>query len=263
MTSPKVEAVITGETGERVTVTNGNLDVQLSDQHTPLLIAPTIEHDVDFTLATPATIDTYTFDAVGGHAITVGDVIFLKDGADFYQGIALAVSTNAITLDTPFWKTFPTSTTVGESGIANMNVVGSSGSRRFFSVGPPPNAKWDVTALGFSLLDQTAMDSSTFGGILALTNGFIVRKRDTVFQPIFNWKSNGDVSLSSRNHVFDEKAPSGFFSYHSDIQLAGQSEYGVTIRLDGSDGDIIEAVIQDDLSDLDQVILVVRGHVVV
>ena len=69
--------------------------------------------------------------------------------------------------------------------------------------------------------------------------------------------------MATAHYAFDEKAPAGVYGFHALIHLAGQTEYGVTVRLDGDDGDRAELIIQDDLTALTNLIIRGHGHIVI
>jgi len=106
------------------------------------------------------------------------------------------------------------------------------------------------------------MDDSRFGGLDALTNGFIARYNNEISNNLFNVKTNGEM----RSHMFDVayalRAPSGFYGVSGRKTFSGREKHGVTKRLKAIKGDELIALIQDDLTGLATFTLIGQGHVV-
>jgi hypothetical protein len=255
------KTVLTDVDGNFVGVTNGNLDVLLGDQTSPFGSLPAFLHKTDQALTTEAVIDTYTFDVAGGHDIIVGDFLVLKSAPYSNSGYVVNVAVNTITMDSPFPRTFPIGSIV-EHGSTDAALNGSV-TRQILSVSPPAGVQWDITKISILIVDDAPMDVTLFGGIAALLSGIVIRKKNTIHQNMFNFKSNGDIVLTTSHYAFDQKAPAGKYSFAAEIHLSGQAEFGVAVRLDGDLGDEIELIIQDDLTALDSLIVQGHGHIVV
>ena len=57
---------------------------------------------------------------------------------------------------------------------------------------------------------------------------------------------------------YTDKAPAGFFGLNSEIVFAGQGNRGVVIRISGSD--VLQFIVQDDLTALDTLRAICVGH---
>jgi hypothetical protein len=247
----------------------GGLDVFIQDQTTGTIDLKLMNVAASFTIAVNTTIDTSTFTATGGHGISVGDTIFIAEGERYSQFIVLNVATNVITIDMPLDFAYTTAATCTR-GSTNMAVIGSLGSPVVFEIGPIGTQNWDIIRIMFAIEGDAAMDSALFGCITALTNGIVLRQKNSVFYNQFNAKSNADFALRAYDISYDDRAgagPSGIFGFRCRRTFGGASKTGVTIRLIGSP-EKIQVLIQDDLAtavggnQITKMEAVVQGHIV-
>lgn len=238
------------------------LPVEIQDQYSQIV-------DVHFcsllntvTLASDATADTYTITLVGGHGVVAGDMMCLKQGTYFMQAEVLNVATDVLTLDMPLNYSYTTSATA-ERTTRKLNVNGSV-TPVVFKVSPINTTnQFDITRMQFLMQDNVVMDSSKFGGLTALTNGIVVRKKDGFYQNLFNLKSNSDFGQHCQSIRYEDKAPAGLYEFSATKIFAGQENSGVTIRLDSALSDELQIIVRDDLTGLSDFSCVAIGHVVV
>lgn len=209
-------------------------------------------------LAYDTSIDAKTVLLNDGHSFTTGDIICLKENRRFYQAYVTNVATNTISIDTPLDYAFTTSCICSRS--SDSLAVNGATTTQIFSVQPPPGESWDILGCGFHLTDNSAMDDALFGGITALTNGIVLRKKDKIYKNIFNVKSNGDFYFRCDRVEYSPKAPSGFYGLSA--QKTFNIRHGVSIRLDGDMRDELQVLVQDDLSNLASFKVSAWGHVV-
>jgi hypothetical protein len=252
--------IVDNDTNARVNLTGTALDVAIQDQHTDVINLQPILIEGTFTLDADTILDTYEIEATTGHGVSPGDKINLKEGVNFYQGNVLSVAVDTITIDTPMPRVFTTAATC-ERGIANMNVNGNV-TRQIFEVSPPVGVSWDITQLSGLIQDDVVMDSSKFGGIAGLTKGVVLRVNNGNHQIIGNVKTNGSISMIADLFIYDDKAPPTKYAAYFKRRYASSNNLGVALRIDGSIGDKLEIIIQDDLTALESVFVVFGGHVV-
>lgn len=236
----------------------GALDVYLQDQTTPIVNYRLHQDIRHVALSSAVAINATTIELLAGHGAVVGNLLTVLYNNGFYQGFIVNVAGNTITLDIPFPRAFPVSATC-ILGRFNANVNGSV-TTQVFHAKPPSGSVWDIVKMCVQLVDDAAMDYTKFAGIAALTNGCVLRKRDGNYDNIGNVKRNGDFSLFGCYNEIVEKTGGGEYAFNSICQFGGQSNAGVTIRLDGSQGDEIELLIQDDLTAISNVYVVLIGH---
>ena len=255
---------IEGEvSGETVKVTNGGLDVNIQDQTTRPLDLRFIQATGTATTTNGvAVVDAVTLTLTDATGFSAGAYIALLDGAGgfFFATQIGAPAGNVITLDTPIDQAYVSGATVLETSFA-MNVNGSS-TTQVFQIGPVGSTiVVDITRVNGYIQDGSAMDDSLFGAISALTNGIVLRRSDGSIENLWNAKTNGDLALlSGVDFTYTEAAPSGSTGARFRITYAGASKHGVTVRL--SDGEILELLVQDDLTGLEAFNMMAQGHVV-
>lgn len=252
---------------ETVKVTNGGLDVNIQDQHTRQLDLKFIQAvGVPTTLASSTTVEDTTISVVANPGFIAGRSVGIFDMAgNFYFGEVLSIEgagPYTVTLDTPLDFAF----SVGNSVIAadhHLNVSGSLASPEIFQIGPVGGAtevEIDITRIMGNMSNSTAMDDGTFGGLDALTNGVVLRVNNGIISNVWNIKSNGDIGLLCFDAQYSTRAPGGENGFRFRNTFAGQNKHGVTVRL--MPGDILEILIQDDLTGLTDFQMMAQGHVV-
>jgi len=230
---------------------SGNIEASIQDQHTRTGDAFFSQRIGEIaTLSTNAVIDEYAIVATVGHSISNGEQLVLYDIASgrLYVGNVLDVVTNDVTLDTPLNYSFPSASTAVARRIKEMNVDGST-NRQTFVVTPPVDVEIDITRIMFQIIcdDPPAMDD--FGDIEnGLTRGVVLRAVNGTTVNYFNVKTNGElVNLMYDVSFYDQTGPQGVNGIGGRLTYGGSSKHGVVIRL--GQGDSLEAIIQDDLTD--------------
>lgn len=245
--------------------TNGGLPVNIQDQTSPPVDTYFLRQLGSFslaadTVASGATTLNYTFTATTGHGLVAGNEIQLLDLTTQTRMFAMVtnVATDTITLDRPIDHVFPAAATIAQIVSSDMAVDGSV-TPVIFTVRAGTNPV-DITRLIFHIDDNGSMDDGKFGSLAPLTNGLVFRFYDTKRLTIFNWKTNGEVKHFSYDGQYTDSTlgPSGQESFSSRISFGGQSKHGVVLRI--SDDDVLQFIVQDDLSSLGSVQVVAQGH---
>ena len=167
---------------------------------------------------------------------------------------------NAITVDAPVGRPYSTAAEViaVEENIASL--AGTIANPVIYSLAVPEGEDWVLTSFVFELSHDTAGDNSTFGDISGgLTNGILFRGVDDIGQVanFVNWKTNGDISLSSETFEYTDKAGPGVFGTRgfgtmvSNIADVGNIG-GISVRN-------VQLVVQDDLTTLPLAKLLFKG----
>ena len=242
---------------------NGAIPVNIQDQHTLALDLNFIQSQGSTSLAANADSNDTTLTLIDATGFVDGNVIglFSSTGIFYFGQQVGAAAGNVITLDTPIDQDFLSGDNVIRA-LRNMNVDGSS-TTQIFQIGPVgvgTDVEIDITRLLGYLQDNVSMDDAKFGGIAGLTNGIVLRHNNTVINNIWNVKTNGEFSLLCFDFAYTDKAPSGSFGARFRNTYAGQNKHGVTIRL--AAGEILELLIQDDLTGLEVFNMMAQGHVV-
>ena len=243
----------------------GFFEVQISDQTSTVVdLLLHIDRAQVFLLA-DLVVDNINRDITlqPGHGVIIGDMLGLIEGTHFLQSFVLNVVGDVITLDTPPVFNYTVAGSIITIQDTNMAVDGSI-TPQVFGLHPAPNVAFDIVRIIFFIADGTAMDYGKFGGIDPLINGCAIRKvDDELTANMFNYKTNGELELRNYDSRYSQKAVPPQYSFTSRRTWGGASKNGVVVRLDGADGEALENLIQDDLTDLDAFYIVAQGHVVV
>lgn len=213
------------------------------------------------TLSVDADPDDMTITVASTTGFTAGVVVGIFSGTgEFYFGKQIgAPAGNVITLDTPIDRAH----VIGNPVIAASDDMAVNGSvtTQIFQIGPiGTDIVIDITRLVGYIQSGSAMDDALFGNIVALTNGVVLRRNDGVIDNIWNVKSNGEIALLSGADLgYTTKAPAGSFGARFRNSYAGQEKHGVTIRVGA--GEMLEVLIQDDLTGLEEFRMMAQGHV--
>ena len=261
------------ENGKKaMAVTGGGqaLDVALQDQTTDAIIVYFNQvHDSTALAVSVPDITTepriiVVDDATG---IVVGSYIILFDPASvrFSTFFATAVNGVNITLDSPIDFEYPIGTFV-DVAIVDMSVNGSVTPEVFGlrGVGAPPGVElsFDVTRIIFTCIADSPVSLSLFANLTALTNGLLLRSRNTRVKNIFNAKDNREI----QGLMFDytpstaTNPAQGEDGFVSRLTFGGQNKIGVVIRL--PIGEDLEVWAQDNLLGITSFRIHAEGHIV-
>lgn len=224
--------------------------VFVQDQTTEELDVPLLLGRVLTSTAADTVIDDRTIELTTGHGALAGEILEIADvDQTFMQTRILNVAVDTITIDQPVNHVYPSGSTVVISN--DSMLVDGSVTPQVFSILPLPQQAGDIVRIMMDIRGTTDMDLSTFGSDASLTNGCVLRikRQSGDFRNIFNWKNNGDFINRSLDSVFlQPKQGNTIRAFVSRSTFGGQSKRGVVIRLDGSLGEEIQVVIQDDLT---------------
>jgi len=242
---------------------DGNLEVILKDPHyitSDAYFSQII--GVSSSLTTQAIEHSYNISVTVGSGIIVGDQIVMYNGeADrVYIGNVLDVITNTIVLDTPINFNYSVVGATIVRSTKEMNVDGSV-NRQTFAISPPIGVKIDITRIMFQMVTTNFPEMDMFGDITnGLVRGVVVRSVNGKTVNYFNVKTNGELVNLMYDVSFYEAAKHGVNGLGGRLTYAGQSKHGSAIRLE--QGDTLEAIVQDDLTDILSFRMIGTYHVV-
>ena len=241
---------------------NGAIPVNVQDQTSRSLNLQFIKS----ALVSPTTLTADV--AVEDNTITISDTtgfvsgnivgIFSGTGLFYFGRQIGAPSGSTITLDTPIDRVFTAATSGVISATYNMAVDGSS-TTQIFQIWPSAYTDIDITNIVGYMQDTSPMDDSLFGSITSLTYGLVIRKNNGVIDNLATLKNNGEIAeYCKTKFYYTDKAPSGSYGARFVKEFSGQQNNGVAIRLEK--GDILESLVQDDLTNLDIFRMMAIGH---
>lgn len=252
-------------TGGEVEIINTPLDVNIQDQTSIPLNIIFMGNVSSVSLASNVSVDTKTCTFSGGHGVTTSHIMCFKENERHFQAKVTNVNVDTVTIDSPFDYAFTTGASVFK-GVYSMNVNGAS-TPVVFRVSPlsmSNTVSWDITNVIIHIEDDAAMDDTKFGGMNALTNGIVLRKKDGTYVHFFNAKDNGQLIDYCTEYSYDTRAGgSGGYGFRAVKKLGGQGNQGVVIRLAASSSDELQLIVQDNLTSLTDMHAVAIGHTVV
>ena len=212
------------------------------------------------------TIDTYTLVVVSATGFIVGQHIRIIEPLSdkYYFGTILNIVSNTITVDSPFDYPYAAGSEVTVSN-TNMAVNGSVTPVKYVLRTGSPSivSAIDITRLMICCECSSAVDLNKFGDLAPLTRGLLLRRRDGYTKNVFNIKANRDmVGMGVEWNTFIASNPAqGIHGFSWRLTFAGQDRIGVVLRI-GQDENL-EVLVQDDLSTLVSLHIILEGHVVV
>jgi hypothetical protein len=247
---------------------NEGTDVNVSDQHTPVVIVPFNQpHGTTLTTAA-ASIDTKTFTVADTTDMTIGDLftVWNVSAVRFSNFRILNIVGSVITVDSLIDFDYPSGSfaAAGHTNITDDGSITPSiyGLRGIAPVGQGLPLEFDVTRIIFVSRTDTAVDLAKFCDIPALTNGLLMRVKNGLTFNVFNIKSNAGIGAIAYDlTVHDaQNLNQGQHGLVARLTFAGQSKIGVAIRLKA--GEDLQVINQDDLTDIAEFSIIAEGHVV-
>jgi len=241
--------------------TNGGIPVNIQDQTT----APFNDYVLRSigspkTLTSATVVDSYDINVSAGHGFVVNDFVFIADNTRNFYAEVLGVAVNTLTLDSPLDYAFQVADTVVLEVSNNLAVNGAI-TPVTYTAGIPATGliSLDVTRIIVHIISATEPDDSKFGDLGALTNGVVFRRVGVSGQGnFFNAKTNGRLLDRAGNVTYSDKAGGG--KYGSLFVFDIRNDLGVALRI--VPGDYLEAIVQDNLTGLEDFHIVIQGHVV-
>lgn len=203
----------------------------------------------DITLTSAIDIDDSIINVSAEHGITSGQFLIIYTDNYFWQVEVKSVTDNAITLYTPAYLPFAVADTTIIRGSADMDVNGSV-TPVIYKFGLPGIIipKVDITAALILLGHSADGGDNLYGGISALTNGFLIRKENSVPFNFGNYRTNRDFKLFGAHVSPTDKPPAGEYGTEIKFMLQGQENFDQVVRI--GYGDYITGTIRDNLSDI-------------
>lgn len=216
---------------------------------------------INTTLSTNATAGDYSITVASATGFNALDYIHIENGVvESTHTQILSIVGNVFTLDRPIDNSFAIGASVKQS-ILNMKVNGSV-TPQSFQIIPTTSEIWHIEMISLQMTHSSAGDNGLFGNLPALTRGVVLRYYNgttTEFSTLSVWKTNGDIFLDTGDVIY--AARSGGGGSYGTNSLGNIYQTGAVLRLDGTAGDYLEFLIQDDLTGLDSFTAKVQGHI--
>lgn len=245
-----------GSLGGALSIHDADVHRFIVNQHFHQYTATTTTFSV---AATAGDTDINLADATG---FAIGDHISLSglNSEVVFPKITNLVGTVA-TLDRPIDHDYSIGDSITKT-LISMDVVGTLASPQSFTLQPASGEIWHLTRILLEMTHVTAGDNGLFGGISALSNGVLLRRYDGAtgtFSTFTNWKDNSDIVTDMYDVVYAARSGGGG-AYGTNARGTFKNA-GAIVYLDGTVGDYVEVLIQDDLSTLSSFRIKGQGHV--
>jgi len=213
-------------------------------------------------MAADTTIGSYTIEMSSGHGFSTGDELLVAQNGNDVKSFnckILNVATNTLTVDSPFDTIYTSSGAIVLQTTKDLNVDGSTTAVKF-DLPNSTNTEFHITRIIIHITDADEMDDSKFGSLTALSRGIVFRKKnsDGTYNNIFNVKNNGEFGELAYDLTYQDAVKHGTYGLHCRLTYGGIGKHGTVFKI--KQGEAIEVLIQDDLTDLDSFRIMVQGH---
>lgn len=223
------------------------------------------ELKTDIVLTQPIAVDDEEVHVSSGHGFvgittSPGENIVVRNGDVYFQLEVKSVTADIITLAEPSVKAFPVAGTSVIRGNVLLSIDGSAGIDFKFGFNDDLTAVTPIDLQFVVLVFQsgaTEPDDGTFGGLPALVNGMLLRKRNHEIVSFGNYKTNKDFRDVGGEIDYTSKAPSG--SYGTVVTIDIERKFGQVKRIDPRTGDYVFARLRDTLGALDLFTIALLG----
>jgi len=249
--------------GEAISSLNNALDIHDADVHSAIVNRYAFQNTATTTTLAVATVGDgteYQITVASSVGFSVNDRIFIDTSIDEVTlPIIKAIAGNVITLDRRLDKAHAIGDSVTKV-ITNMaSQAGTLASPQSYKLAPMSGEVWHITRLLLSITHNTAGDLGLFGDLAALTNGVVLRVYVSgQFGTLTNWKTSADIKDDMYDVDFDSRSSGG-----GTYGTSGRGTFknaGSIVRLDGTLGDYIEILVQDDITGLLSFQVKFQGH---
>ena len=133
-----------------------------------------------------------------------------------------------------------------------------STTRQIFDITNGSAHQFEFSQLMIHLTDGGVMDDGMFGSIAGgLDNGVVLRKKnaDGTYHNLWTARTNGELGHIAFDKVYDDKGPAGIYGLTVRTVF---TNLGSTMLLD--EGEKLELIVQDDLTDLSTFKIMAEGR---
>ena len=256
------KTALIGTNNEDIGSFGGALNIHDSDVHHTFINNYFHQHTTLTTFAANAPAGSTQITLTSAVGFVVGDFLHIQDGSTeiVHPRINVLVG-NVATLDRPIDNSYIIGDTI-EKAIISMNVLGSLATPQSFKLIPSINEIWHIETLTLDMVHGTAGDNGLFGNLPQLLNGVALRLYNGItgkFTTITNWHSNSGISLDMGGITYVFRS-SGGGTYGTNAVGNFKHQTGSVVYINGTVGDYMEFLIQDDLRGLTQFRAKAQGH---
>lgn len=253
-----------GTNNEEIGSLGGAINVHLAGVHNYPINDNFHRHTaVNTTLTVAVNIGDTSITVASSVGFAVGDFIQIggHDTADFTATKIIAIVGNVISINRPLGNTRTVGSAVQQIVVNLASASGSIASPQSYTIIPSSTQVWHVERLMIEMVHSSAGDLSLFGNLTALTNGVVVRRYDgttATYSTYTVWQSNEDIYLDTGSIQFLTRSGGG--GSYATVAFGAFSDIGVTVKLDGSKGDYLQLLVQDNLTAMTSFRAKAQGH---
>lgn len=242
---------------------NGAINIHTAGVHNYPINESFHQHTAtNTTLAIATAVGDISITVASSSGIVAGDYlqIVISGIIESTYTRVLSVVGNVISINRPIGHIYAIGTVISKIIIDVSNTSGSMVAPQSYKVTPSTGQVWHVERLAIQMSHTTAGYIDSFGGITALTNGCILRKYNSngTYETFTIWQSNADIYLDFTNIQFVDRSGGG--TTYGTIGSGSFAEIGVTVKLDGTLGEYLEILVQDNITALTLFQLKAQGH---
>ena len=251
--------------GNPISSLNGALDVHDADVHTMPFNEYFHRHTgISTTLSVESLANATSITVTSSTGMVVGDMLQISNGTIELTFPRITIITgNVLTLDRPLNNAYAIGIIVDIVSINMRSVAGTLAAPISYRLTPNSNQTVHLVRYIFSMTHSTAGDLGLFGNLTALTNGVTVRRYDGAsgtYKTFTHWNSNADIKDDMYDLEFDARSGGGG-AYGTSGKGTIKDGTGAVTKLDGSAGDYMEILIQDNITGLVRFQIKGQGHI--
>jgi len=251
-----------GTNNEDIESFRGALNTHDSDVHHSFVNNYFHQHTTATTFAVNAPAGSTQITLTSAVGFAVGDFLHIQDGG--YEIVHPRINVlvgNVATLDRPLDNAYVIGDGI-QKAILNMAAVGSLAAPQSFKLIPNTGEIWHIETITLDMIHSTAGDNGLFGNLAPLLNGVCLRFYSGAtgkFITITNWHSNSGISLDMGGINYIARSGGGG-SYGTNAIGNFKFQTGSVVYINGTAGDYIEFLIQDNLTGLTSFRAKAQGH---
>jgi len=259
-------SIVDATTGESVGVYRGALNVHDADVHRQIVNEQFDQHQATVTtIASAVTAGDTSITVASAVGFAVGNYIHIINAAgtvdENVHPKITAIAGAVLTLDRPLDNAYAIGDSVYLTVLDMSTTAGTLAAPQTYIMAPLPGHTWHITRILIEMTHGTAGDNGLFGDLPELTNGVVLRRYDglTGATSTFTiWRNNSDIVTDMFDVVYSARSGGGG-AYGTNCR-GTFTNAGAIVYLNGTDGDRMEVLVQDDITGLTSFRIKAQGH---
>lgn len=211
------------------------------------------------TLAAAAASGDQLITVTDGSQFAVNGHFVINEGDKHDHGMFLitGISVDDLSIDKPLESGYGIGAEV-VSVVNSMNVNGAV-TPVIYSRSPPADEIWHIYRLTVAMTHTSQPSDDLFGDLAKLAKGLVIRQENGAIRNLSVWRDNTDILEDTGVDLrYSAKSGGGLFGTAARWTF---KRAGTVLTLDGTTGDSVKAIVQDNLSGLSDLEIKLQGHV--